>query len=471
MNRLNLFVLFSVCPMMVFGQLKVQSNGNTFIGGFLGTSTNVPLVFKVNNTFLAGSTGCSGNMNVSFGYQALSSPLLTGANNTANGYYALRYNTTGSNNTATGYSALAADTTGSYNTANGSSALRYNTTGYNNTANGYAALCLNSTGNNSTAVGVYALYNNTTGIRNTAVGYQAGATNNNDWYNTTAIGYNAQNTVSNQVSLGNTSVTSFLVGGVNITIPSDGRAKKNIRTEVPGLAFINLLQPITYNMDLDALYEIMKPDDPEINRLTDSLRLARSPEEIAIEAKARANKEKQVYSGFIAQDVEKAAQSVGYDFSGVDAPENDKGTYGLRYADFVVPLVKAVQELSEQNNRLQEQINELTARLDELTHAPKSQNAGVINESEAATNFSFSLFPNPTSGFVTVDYTLHIDAPIGIELYNSFGQRVKLIVPQQNQKAGTYSVQISVGDLGTGTYIVKASSGNQVESKQLVVNH
>ena len=51
-----------------------------------------------------------------------------------------------------------------------------------------------------------------------------------------------------------------------------------------------------------------------------------------------------------------------------------------------------------------------------------------------------------------------------------FGQKVKLVTPKQNQKAGTYSVQTSVANLGTGTYIVKVTSDNQVESKQLVVN-
>ena len=50
------------------------------------------------------------------------------------------------------------------------------------------------------------------------------------------------------------------------------------------------------------------------------------------------------------------------------------------------------------------------------------------------------------------------------------GQRVKLIVPQLNQKAGTYSVQTSIAGLGNGTYIVKATGGNQDESKQLIVN-
>jgi len=134
-------------------------------------------------------------------------------------------------------------------------------------------------------------------------------------------------------------------------------------------------------------------------------------------------------------------------------------------------LVKAVQELSEQNNRLQEQINELTAKLDELSSAPKSPNVGVIDESGGTNNFSFSMFPNPTNGLVTIDYTLFADASLSIELYNMFGQRVKLIASKQSQKAGAYSVQTSVGGLVAGTYIVKVTSGNQIESKQLFINN
>jgi len=428
---------------------KLHVDGNAFLNGNVGIGISTPAhkldvagaiqsngVFYVDNN-LAGSTGTS---NVSFGNMALSSNT-TGGFNTAIGSSALRYNTVGSENTACGSHALLNNTDGSYNTANGINALRFNTNG----------------------------------TYNTAVGTEAGYYNRN-FNNATAIGYDAQNTASDQVVLGNSSVTR-IVGYNNLTITSDGRTKRNIRTEVPGLAFINILQPIMYNLDLDALDEIMKPDNPEINRLRDSLRLERSPEEKEILAKARTNKEKQVYSGFIAQDVEKAAQSVGYNFSGVDAPENEKKPYGLRYADFIVPLVKAVQELSGQNEAkdsaiasLREQVNELTARLDDLTNAPKSQNVKIIGGSEDEKNFSFTLIPNPTNGFVTIDYSLIVDAPMCIELYNMFGQRLKLIVPRQNLNAGTYSVQISVGDLSTGTYIVRVSSGNHVESKQLVIN-
>jgi trimeric autotransporter adhesin len=44
--------------------------------------------------------------------------------------------------------------------------------------------------------------------------------------------------------------------------------------------------------------------------------------------------------------------------------------YGLRYAEFVVPLVKAVQELHEENTKLKKQLTEnntaLQKQIDEL---------------------------------------------------------------------------------------------------------
>ncbi len=58
--------------------------------------------------------------------------------------------------------------------------------------------------------------------------------------------------------------------------------------------------------------------------------------------------------------------SLGFDFSGVDAPTDAHGTYGLRYAEFVVPLVKAVQELSAQNAAQQAQIEALEQAIQQL---------------------------------------------------------------------------------------------------------
>src|SRR6185295_16580092 len=99
---------------------------------------------------------------------------------------------------------------------------------------------------------------------NTAVGYSAGsAATDND--NCTFLGYNADNsggtsrsnsmalgngaliTANDQVRIGNSSVSSIggYAGWSNI---SDGRFKKNVQQNVPGLDFILQLRPVTYNL-------------------------------------------------------------------------------------------------------------------------------------------------------------------------------------------------------------------------------
>jgi hypothetical protein len=73
------------------------------------------------------------------------------------------------------------------------------------------------------------------------------------------------------------------------------------------------------------------------------------------------------HSGFLAQDVEKAAKRIGYDFDGVLTPEkNAEKYYSLSYSQFVVPLVKAVQELNAENNMLKKRLNDLEVRLSAL---------------------------------------------------------------------------------------------------------
>jgi trimeric autotransporter adhesin len=42
--------------------------------------------------------------------------------------------------------------------------------------------------------------------------------------------------------------------------------------------------------------------------------------------------------------VEQAAKAIGYDFSGYNSPKGENGLYSLSYEQFVVPLVKAMQE-------------------------------------------------------------------------------------------------------------------------------
>ena len=84
-----------------------------------------------------------------------------------------------------------------------------------------------------------------------------------------------------------------------------------------------------------------------------------------------------VRTGFIAQEVEAAAKKVGFDFDGVSTPQNETDLYGIRYAEFLVPLVKAMQEqqemidgqqaiIEQQKNDFQKQLQLLLERIEAL---------------------------------------------------------------------------------------------------------
>jgi len=314
----------------------------------------------------------TGSNNLASGVQSLYSNT-TGYNNTASGYASLSSNTIGYQNTANGENALAFNDIGTYNTANGSGALYSNTAGSYNTADGYRALYSNS-GTFNTANGVSSLVNNTTGSYNTANGDQALSSNITGNYNTaighnaffttgaldntTCIGFNSGGMVnaSNRIELGTTSV-SVIAGQVGFSTYSDERIKDNIKEDVPGLSFISKLRPVTYNLNIhrenSMVYKGTKKDEADWAGKYDI--------------------EKIKMTGFLAQDVEKAAKEAGYDFSGIQKPANPDELYSLRYADFVMPLVKAVQELNAinqaqkiTNEELKTQNEELLKRIEKL---------------------------------------------------------------------------------------------------------
>jgi len=420
----------------------------------------------------------SGVYNTANGYQALYSNS-TGRENVAIGPYALYNNSTGSDNTATGVSSLDENTTGIFNTADGGSALFTNTAGSYNTASGYSALYNNTTGNYNVAVGYWALNQNYDAYNNTAIGTFAGTSthgwNNtfigsgtnvtaSDIYNSTALGNNVLVTASNQVRIGNNFVTS--IGGfANWTNISDGRVKKNIKENVPGLAFINKLKPVTYNLDLDAADKIVQR--PAVKDKDGKLITQKpSPSEI----NARNEKEQKLYTGFVAQDVEKAAKELNYDFSGVDAAKNDKSLYGLRYSEFVVPLVKAVQELSKMHkdadakiDSLQKQINELKAMLHSPSGAEDLQNE--INTSSATLEQNI---PNPLTSATSIHYNIPAgSSTASLRIINNNGNTVKQISLSGNGK-GVVNIEASTLSAGTYSYVLIVD-GKTIATKKMVI--
>jgi hypothetical protein len=277
----------------------------------------------------------------------------TGGSNTASGDYSLYFNTSGGSNTATGSVSMFHNTAGAWNTATGDQSMYQNTIGYGNTSTGFNSLYSNTTGYYNTANGYMALGGNSTGIANTAVGCYADVYNNVT--NATAIGYGATVNISNKVRIGNSAVT-VIEGQVPFTTPSDGRWKYQVQEDVKGLDFILKLRPVTYQFDVKRFDA--QQGNPQGKAGTEGLTVSYFPEKAYDEA-AKIRR-----SGFIAQEVEQAAQVSGYNFSGLVTPKTAQEHYSLSYESFVVPLVKAVQEQQQLIDAQHEQIARQEKKID-----------------------------------------------------------------------------------------------------------
>ncbi len=329
------------------GYSNTTGQGNIAIGnGTLKSNTDGSASIAIGDSALYNHNELLGDA-IAIGYKTLFSDI-SGRGNIAIGSGTLNKNISGVYNIAIGANALLSNTTGNANIAIGG--LNENSTASSNTAVGYNVMDANTTGDYNAAYGYQALANTTTGSGNTAVGSMAGY--NLQYYvnNVTAIGNFAgfNTTPSNHINIGNTS-NIWIGGQVNWGVWSDRRIKKDIQQNVPGLSFIMQLNPVTYHLD------IHKQNEMVYTKGSDTLSW---PTKYEIETITQ--------SGFIAQEVEQAAKENNYEFSGVVVPKSDEGLYSIRYAEFVVPLVKAVQELSLSNDEMKAIVNNQQRKIEEL---------------------------------------------------------------------------------------------------------
>jgi hypothetical protein len=319
-------------------------NSNTTGAGNIAVGTNA----LFNNTSGANNVSqglnsmnnnTTGGSNVAIGAFALEHNVAKNGS-VAIGYEALKYahNTSTSSfsgNVAIGHQALHGSTTASSNTgggltALGSQALFMNSSGTVNTAVGQNSLSNNSSGSFNTALGQMALNNNVTGSQNTALGQGANVQLTNQ-SNSTAIGFGAVSNSSNKIRIGNSAVT-VIEGQVDWSWPSDGRFKSDINENIPGLDLIMKLRPVSYKFDTRKFDQHLKGPDSDKNG--------------ELPADYFEHSSGIVHTGFIAQEVDAACAAIGFDFNAIHKPDsNNPGDhYSIAYTQFIMPIVKAIQE-------------------------------------------------------------------------------------------------------------------------------
>jgi hypothetical protein len=100
--------------------------------------------------------------------------------------------------------------------------------------------------------------------------------------------------------------------------------------DIPGISFINSLRPITYKINFNDMITLCSyADSAHSENCTCGICM-------------------KIHSGFIAQEIEASANSIGYDFDGLQKPESNGGYYSLGYSQFIPSIVKAIQEQQTQ---------------------------------------------------------------------------------------------------------------------------
>ena len=290
------------------GQANSLGTNNAFLGKIAGKSNSI----GSQNTFLGSETGVEN---------------LNGTMNSFIGRRAGLANINGNENTLIGAYAGQSTTDGSHNSFLGVTTGNNNTSGEENTFLGAHAGYFNTLGSYNSFIGNFSGVTNHLGNYNTLVGFESDLALGS-LTNAAAYGYGAIVNASNSVIVGNPAVIS-IGGQVGWSTFSDRRLKTDIQSNSLGLNFIKRLKTVSYFYTSEGQREIR-------------------------------------YTGLIAQDVENILNELNSEFSGIVKPQNDKDYYSIRYAEFVTPLIKAVQEQSDQIQGLKVKNTELIERIESL---------------------------------------------------------------------------------------------------------
>ncbi|MFN0276114.1 MAG: T9SS type A sorting domain-containing protein, partial [Chitinophagales bacterium] len=190
--------------------------------------------------------------------------------------------------------------------------------------------------------------------------------------------------------------------------------------------------------------------------------------------------EKIQFTGFLAQDVDAAAKKINYDFSGVDKSGD---IMGLRYSSFVVPMVKAIQELSEENENLKQENSDFEKRIskleklitkqgivlsDETTAQEISTTKVTLEQADVANELPTLAqnIPNPFTGKTNINYFVPLTSTSAqIKIANSNGQSLFLA----DVKLGTGVLEIEASQLAAGTYSYTLLVDGKVMDTKLMV--
>ena len=82
----------------------------------------------------------------------------------------------------------------------------------------------------------------------------------------------------------------------------------------------------------------------------------------------------------------------------------------------------------------------------------------------------FSVYPNPASRYMLIQYMLNKEEFVEVALFSLSGQLVKKIINNQKQTIGDYKKTFDISDLNNGVYLVKLSTSSYTKTLKIIVS-
>ena len=80
-----------------------------------------------------------------------------------------------------------------------------------------------------------------------------------------------------------------------------------------------------------------------------------------------------------------------------------------------------------------------------------------------------SIYPNPATDKIKVDYELIKQSNVNFSIYDLSGRKVKSLISSENQSSGIYNQSFNISDLKCGVYIAHLNSDNQSDKFKFTV--
>jgi hypothetical protein len=136
---------------------------------------------------------------------------------------------------------------------------------------------------------------------------------------------------------------------------------------------------------------------------------------------------------------------------------------------YIVPLVKAVQELSSQNSNLQSQVDSLQSQINSIQQQIAAlKNPALTSISGGTSSFLQQNAPNPFNSTTLINYYIpSMNNNAQMVITSSAGQVVKSVILSNS---GSGQVTINAGELAAGTYFYTLYfDGKLAGTKQMVL--